>query len=149
MNDGAQRADDDAKAPLSRWSVATYLVRERKLGWAMVAGGVLVAISGMFGVRLFPCPFRQLTGLPCPGCGLTRATVALLRGDIRAMLFFHPLAPVFLAFWAAVVAGLLWPESGRESFVARLDRLERRTKWPLWVGIFLLVYSLTRWFVPS
>jgi hypothetical protein len=38
-------------------------------------------------------------GIPCPGCGLTRATLALLRGDVASALHFHPLvfvlAPVF------------------------------------------------------
>ena len=27
------------------------------------------------------CPFHQLTGLFCPGCGITTACIALLRGD--------------------------------------------------------------------
>ncbi len=27
------------------------------------------------------CPFHQLTGLFCPGCGITTACLALLRGD--------------------------------------------------------------------
>lgn len=146
MKDDPEKTGGNGKA-LSRWSVATHLIRERKLGWAMVAGGVLVAVPGLFGVNLFPCPFKQLTGLPCPGCGMTHATAALLRGDIRGMLSCHTLAPVFLLFWAVVAAGLLWPASGRELLLERLDRLERRTRWPLWVGIILLVYSLTRWFV--
>jgi hypothetical protein len=45
------------------------------------------------------CPTALLLGVPCPGCGLTRATLALLRGDVQAALAFHPLvfllAPLF------------------------------------------------------
>jgi hypothetical protein len=30
------------------------------------------------------CAFRNATGLPCPGCGLTRSWVELARGDLAA-----------------------------------------------------------------
>ncbi len=30
-----------------------------------------------------PCPFYRLTGLKCPGCGVSRMCLALLRGDVR------------------------------------------------------------------
>ncbi len=32
------------------------------------------------------CPVSVLTGLPCPGCGMARAVVALARGDVAAAL---------------------------------------------------------------
>mgnify|MGYP000546802874 CR=1 FL=1 len=31
-------------------------------------------------ISLFNCPFRELTGLPCPICGLTRSTALAVRG---------------------------------------------------------------------
>lgn len=40
------------------------------------------------------CPIRWAFGIPCAGCGMTRAVTALLHGDIAAALHFHPL--VFL-----------------------------------------------------
>src|SRR3954471_22451265 len=30
------------------------------------------------------CIFRDLTGLPCPGCGLTQACLALIHGEWRS-----------------------------------------------------------------
>jgi hypothetical protein len=66
------------------------------------------------------CLFRGLTGIPCPGCGLTRAAIALLRGDWAAALLLHPLALV-LAF----EAGALWLLWG-----ARLYRPRRRPPTP-------------------
>jgi len=45
------------------------------------------------------CPTAFFLGIPCPGCGLTRATLALLHGDLRGALQLHPLvfilAPLF------------------------------------------------------
>lgn len=35
------------------------------------------------------CPFKLLTGLNCPGCGLTRMIHALLHGDVVAAWHFN------------------------------------------------------------
>jgi len=129
----------------SKWSIAAYLIRERRLGWGMVIGGGIWALIGLSALRI-QCPFLQVTGHPCPGCGLTRATFAMFRGDWKSMLRFHPFAPVFAVFWVVVILGLICPRAVREKVLAQVDRLERITRWPLIVGAGLLVYSLTRWF---
>jgi hypothetical protein len=49
------------------------------------------------------CLSAALLHIPCPGCGMTRATLALLRGDWSAALAFHPLS-VLVAPLAAVLA---------------------------------------------
>lgn len=38
-----------------------------------------------------------MTGIDCPFCGMTRATLAMGHGDWNAALALHPLAPVVLA----------------------------------------------------
>jgi hypothetical protein len=37
-----------------------------------------------------PCPLRALTGVPCPFCGGTRGTLALLHGDLLHSLALNP-----------------------------------------------------------
>ena len=37
------------------------------------------------------CVFRAVTGLPCPGCGLTHAASSLLRGEVVESLLYHAL----------------------------------------------------------
>ena len=42
------------------------------------------------------CPVHALTGHSCPGCGLTRAAGAFLRGRWAEAFRLHPLAPVLM-----------------------------------------------------
>lgn len=46
------------------------------------------------------CGFKNLTGLPCPGCGLTHSFCALAKGDIGTAIGFNLLGPLlFLALF--------------------------------------------------
>ncbi len=45
----------------------------------------------------WPCVFRSVTGLPCPGCGMGRAWLAALRLDFFQALHWHPM------FWSVPV----------------------------------------------
>lgn len=42
------------------------------------------------------CVFRKVTGLECPGCGMTRATYAALHGRIGDAFRFNPVGMVLL-----------------------------------------------------
>ena len=56
----------------------------------------LVAVPNQYKI---PCAFHLATGLQCPGCGLTRACLAVLRGDIPAAFNYNQLVfflPLFL-----------------------------------------------------
>ena len=37
-----------------------------------------------------PCFFRLVTGLKCPGCGITTMLLALLHGNVRAAFYANP-----------------------------------------------------------
>lgn len=44
-----------------------------------------------------PCIFYTVSGYYCPGCGGTRAALALLRGDLLTSLFYNPVVPYGVA----------------------------------------------------
>jgi hypothetical protein len=57
------------------------------------------------------CGFKNLTGLPCPGCGLTHSFCALAKGDLNGAAAFNLLGPpLYLALvilWARCACVLL------------------------------------------
>ena len=61
---------------------------------AAVAGAVFPLIAQHAGGRGLPCPLRSLTGVPCPFCGLTTATIELTHGDWAAAAQSNPLVYV-------------------------------------------------------
>jgi len=82
------------------------------------------------------CPILYLTGIACAGCGMSRAWLALLRGNLAEAARFHPL------FWLPVPAAAL---------LLFRHRLPRRVF--LWAmgavcALFLGVY-LVRLFSPG
>ncbi|NIN93340.1 DUF2752 domain-containing protein [bacterium] len=44
------------------------------------------------------CILRAATGVPCPGCGLSRSMVAAINGDLRRSLAFHRLGLLTLLY---------------------------------------------------
>jgi len=40
--------------------------------------------------NLLSCPIKQLSGIDCPGCGLQRSLVALIKGDLISSFKFYP-----------------------------------------------------------
>ncbi len=77
-------------------------------GCALVAATAFVATHDPAAPgSLFPgCAFHQITGLWCPGCGLTRGTYQLLHGNIGAALGHNVFTPLALA--AIMIAWLGW-----------------------------------------
>lgn len=68
----------------------------------VVLGSLAVATASDDGPTL--CPFALVTGMACPGCGMTRAVGRLVRGDLAGAIGYHPL--VILVVVLAVVGGI-------------------------------------------
>lgn len=75
-------------------------------GLPFALGGALFTARGgvVDGPGALPCPFRAVTGLPCPLCGATRAFVLAAHGDPG---FLRYNAPLVLAAAVLVVLGAL------------------------------------------
>ena len=86
------------------------------VGAAALAAGVFsVAYFNPTTAGFFPaCPFHAMTGLNCPGCGLTRGFHALFRGDVFGALHYNLLIPFFAFFFGYLLISLvLYAVKGR------------------------------------
>ena len=75
------------------------------IGWILIGFLVFaVVIYQLFPTFLKqylpPCMFLKLTGFYCPGCGGTRAVIALLKGKVLTSFIYHPFVP-----YTALVGG--------------------------------------------
>jgi hypothetical protein len=71
---------------------------------ALASGLGVLAIALLF-VPVRFCPLAVVLHIPCPGCGMGRATRALLQGDVTQALRMHPLCFVVLP-WLAWAVGV-------------------------------------------
>ena len=95
-------ASNRAAAPRPLWSFA---VRQAVLPMILLAAFVLPlpgADGHLLGLPTL-CVFRLLTGIPCPGCGLTRSCVCLAHGRLGESVAYHPLGPLTFAVMIALV----------------------------------------------
>jgi hypothetical protein len=92
--------------------------------WTAPVGLGVVAAAGCVALAAFDlpdqgpvlCPFRALTGLDCPGCGMTRAVGQITRGrvgtafDYNALLVFTvPVVAYLYLGWLATAFGRRLP----------------------------------------
>jgi hypothetical protein len=84
-------------------SVARGTLQRGLIVLALGSLGALIVLA-----RLPICPLAAVLGLPCPGCGLTRATLALCHGDLRRALQLHPLVPLIAPIFIWAVCSAAW-----------------------------------------
>ena len=86
------------------------------------------------------CPTRALFGLPCPGCGLTRSTLAFLSGDLAGVWRYHPLAPIVTPLVVLLVSRPLLEALGVKN--ARRWTLEAQMPSCGWTTILVAMLGL-------
>ena len=120
------------------------LLQRRSLAVAITAAAAAQTLLVRAHLPGWPCPFAHAFGVPCPGCGLSRATVALLQGDWRTALAVHAYAPLLLLALLLFVCVSLLPVRPRAALVAGVAAFERRTGLAAVLIVGLVVYWLAR-----
>ena len=92
----------------------------KKRTWILIFGAIIL-------LGIFKCPLYEITGIPCPTCGMTRAWRSFIFLDFATAFSMHPL------FW-----------------IPPLFLLKKmQNKWALWAvfGIFIAVYIIRMLFL--
>jgi len=139
MNAGETTPPPLPSSSRARWSGSNL----RSLGFLL--GLMVVARVAMhYQLPLPGCPMRELSGVPCPFCGSTRAFAALAGFDLLAALKLNPLVTL-----AAMAAGVAWTVSAMIG-KGRVDRVRHRllasavSKWVLALLLALNWFYLWR-----
>ena len=107
------------------------------LGFGLFGGAysVFTLLTG-WGI---PCPIHLLTGWSCPGCGISRFFLALLRLDLPGALSQNLAVAVLLPLWTVVgIVEFWWNPKVLEEPSTLLRCLE------LGSVVFLLVFGVLR-----
>lgn len=116
-----------------------------RLTCALITGASIVQV-GLVAAELpgWKSPLHTFLGIPDPGCGLTRAIVALLRGDWRTSLTFHAFAPLFAMALGLIAVTTFLPAELQKKLVVLVEGLEQRTGLTAFLLIALIIYWLAR-----
>jgi len=72
-----------------------------KLAFVILISAIYYYITNrIFG---YVCPSEIIIGLPCPGCGLTRAALLLLKGDLMGSLRMNPMLLFIPVYFILVI----------------------------------------------
>lgn len=104
---------------------------------------IFFLVLAFFEIRI-PCIFKELTGLNCPGCGNTRATVALFKLDFKEMLKYNLLYPLQIAYilQVGIVMCVNYFKKGKFEYTAKTIVID------IIFLILLIVWGIVRNVVP-
>ncbi|HUD69233.1 MAG TPA: DUF2752 domain-containing protein [Acidimicrobiales bacterium] len=135
---------------LSRWTPLSSTGRHRGASTAIaaIAVGAAIAVHFVIPTRdqwLPKCPFHELTGLWCPGCGSTRAACALSQGNVfeafRHNVLFLPALATLVWVWSAFALRSFAPSLAERSWTRNpLNRL----KHPWYLVAVVLAFWVVR-----
>ncbi len=93
-----------ASAPAGAAHAGAHVRVRVRITRAATFVGVLAVVTYLLAAAQVPCGFARIFHVPCPGCGSTRAMLALAHGDLAGLVRFNPLAP-FMTLLIVALAG--------------------------------------------
>lgn len=103
----------------------------KNYGW----GIILIILCLLLFELIFhgTCIFRTITGIPCPGCGLTRAAKSLITLKFREAFDYN-------AFIYPIVI---------MAFIAFINRYIRRVKQPAWfyTAVIIIAFGMIAYYI--
>ena len=86
----------------------------------------------------YTCPFKKITHIPCPGCGMTRSFHLLLKGDWYSALQYNILSiPLFIFIIISIVYLTFDIIKNQINYLSFLDKTSRKYGMVILLGILL------------
>ncbi|MCP4630706.1 MAG: DUF2752 domain-containing protein [bacterium] len=124
--------------------VLSTIIRNRRISIIIMMAVIIQTGLSLHHITFWSCPLARTAGIPCPGCGLTRAMEAMLRCDWGMMARFHVFAPLVGFTVLLISASAFLPGAARIELAERIEAVEKKTGIP---GVFvtgLVAYWLFR-----
>lgn len=74
----------------------------KEINIGLIIGMLYAVFIKITGISI-PCLFREITGLKCPGCGITTFFMNMFRGDIKTAISANPSLVIVLPLLGAVL----------------------------------------------
>jgi hypothetical protein len=125
-------------------TLVTPLIQNRALCWGIFGAAGLHLGLRLLGLPSWPCPVRYGLGFPCPSCGLSRATIALLQGQWQLAIAIHAFAPMVLVLLAFLLCSNFVTPTYRATLLGYMHTIEQKTGLSTIVLAIFLLYWLIR-----
>ena len=97
----------------NRYDQTLYEMGKWMLAAALTAAIFVWVFGDAWLTKMPDCVFESVTGLYCPGCGGTRAVIALFRGQFIKSFVYHPAVPyVFIVYTVFMIKMFLLKHFG-------------------------------------
>lgn len=124
------------------------LDKKKKISIGIVTSLLLIAIMGIVLVKVYnpeeevffiPCMLNKLTGIKCPGCGMTRSVHYLVNGNIKQAIWYNlMLIPIIILVIYALYRYIRYLVKDEEIINKALEN---------WLKVYLviiLIFGVTR-----
>lgn len=115
--------------------------------WIIALLATLIVVQVVLtatGITAWQCPLRSTLGVPCPGCGLTRAMVMLAQGHWKAAIDLHAFAPILFGVGIFLVIGSILPAGLQQKIASQIAAFERLTGIVALLVLSILAYWILR-----
>jgi len=104
-------------------------------GVLLAAAVLFYCVVSLYDIPHFGCPFKIITGIPCPTCGATRMSYAFLNFHVFKAIYYNPM----LSF---ILLGIpLW---GLHDILVVFDKITPITiprSWFRWGGLIIFLLN--------
>jgi len=128
---------------LADWMFAPTLALIMQNRWltALIAGLAIVHVGlAAAGWRGWQCPIYLISGVPCPGCGLSRATALFIQGKWQTAMGVHAFAPMLAVAVGFLAIAAIMPRSLQHRAAQCVAAWESRSGMIVFLVLAMFIY---------